>query len=124
MTDKIYKIRRFDESTGQIVISVEGYHSLIAIDLSLDENNNVPTGEDLHRYINGFVPYSWIERTEKLKNPIANAQSIKDLLEPFPEDDVTKNNEAQPPVPNEDCGDCTPTQSNDSIEPILDPSSF
>jgi hypothetical protein len=112
MTDKIYKIRRFHEDMAQIVISVEGYHSLIAIDLSLDENNNVPTGEDLHRYINGFVPYSWIERTEKLKNGIANKQSILDLLEPFPEDN------------NEDCVDCTPTQSNDSIEPILDPSSF
>jgi len=84
MTDKIYKIRRFDESLGQILISVEGYHSLIVIDLSLDENNNVPTGEDLHRYINGFVPYSWIERSEKLKNPIANAQLIKDLVEPLP----------------------------------------
>jgi hypothetical protein len=117
MTDKIYKIRRFDESTGQIIISVEGYHSLIAIDLSLDENNNVPTGEDLHRYINGFVPYSWIERSEKLKNGITNKQSILDLLEPLPENDVAINN-------TEDCVDCTPTQSNDSIEPILDPSSF
>ena len=84
MTNKIYKIRKFDESLGQIVISVEGYNSLIAIDLSLDENNNVPTGEDLHLYINGFVPYSWIERKEKLKNPIVNAQLIKDLVEPLP----------------------------------------
>jgi hypothetical protein len=90
MIDKLYKIRSFDESTGQIIISVEGYHSLIAIDLSLDENNNVPTGEDLHRYINGFVPYSWIERTEKLKNGIANKQSILDLVEPLP------TSEAQP----------------------------
>jgi hypothetical protein len=84
MTDKIYKIRSFDESTAQILISVENYHSLICIDLPLDENNNVPTGEDLHRYINGFVPYSWIERSNKLKNPIVNAQSIKDLVEPLP----------------------------------------
>jgi hypothetical protein len=84
MTDKIYKIRNFDESTGQILISVENYHSLICVDLPLDENNNIPTGEDLHRYINGFVPHSWIERSNKLKNPIANAQSIKDLLEPLP----------------------------------------
>jgi hypothetical protein len=83
MINKIYKIRNFDDSTAQIVISIEGYHSLITVDLPLDENNNIPTGEDLHRYINGFVPYSWLERKEKLKNPIANAQSIKDLIEPL-----------------------------------------
>lgn len=92
MTDKIYKIRNFDESTGQIAISVEDYHSLIVVDLPLDENNNVPTGEDLHRYINGFVPYSWIERLEKLKNPIANAQTIKDLVEPLPVEDPLESN--------------------------------
>jgi hypothetical protein len=84
MEDKIYKIRSFDESLNQIIISVEGYHSLIAVDLPLDENNNIPTGEDLHRYINGFVPYSWIERTEKLKNGVTNKQSILDLVEPLP----------------------------------------
>ena len=84
MTDKMYKIRSFDESTAQILISVENYHSLICVDLPLDENNNVPTGEDLHCYINGFVPYSWIEKSNKLKNPITNAQLIKDLLEPLP----------------------------------------
>jgi hypothetical protein len=84
MSDKIYKIREFHESTGQILISVEGYHSLISVELPIDENNNVPTGQDLHLYINGLVPYSWIERKEKLKNPIANAQLIKDLVEPLP----------------------------------------
>ena len=52
--------------------------------MPLDENNNIPTGEDLHRYINGFVPYSWIERTEKLKNGVTNKQSILDLVEPLP----------------------------------------
>lgn len=84
MTDKIYKIREFNEFTGQILITADGYPYEIVIDLPLDENNNVPIGEDLHRYINGFVPYSWIERTEKLKNSIANAQLIKDLVEPLP----------------------------------------
>ena len=90
MSDKIYKIREFHESTGQVVISVEGYHSLITVDLPIDENNNVPVGQDLHLYINGLVPYGWIERKEKLKNPIANAQLIKDLVEPLP------TSEAQP----------------------------
>jgi len=84
MSDKIYKIREFNESTGQILISVEGYHSLITADLPIDENNNVPTDQDLHLYINGMIPYGWIERKEKLKNPITNAQLIKDLVEPLP----------------------------------------
>lgn len=85
MTDKIYKIREFHESTGQIVISVDKYHSPIAIDLPLDENNNLPTGLDLHTYINGLVPYGWLERVEKLKKPIANADEIRALVEPWPE---------------------------------------
>ena len=85
--NKIYKIRSFDESMAQITISVEGYHSLISIDLPLDDNNNVLTGNDLHSYINGFIPYSWIERTNKLKNPILNAKLIRDMVEPLPQPD-------------------------------------
>ena len=91
MIDKIYKIRSFDEKLGQILISVEGYHSLISIDLPLDENNNVPIGNDLHLYINGLIPYSWIERTNKLKNPIPNAQIIKDMVEPLPIEPIIEN---------------------------------
>ena len=84
MIDKVYKIRSFDENIAQITISVEGYHSLISVDLPIDENNNVPVGQDLHLYINGTVPHAWIERKEKLKNPITNAQAIRDLVEPLP----------------------------------------
>lgn len=85
MQNKIYKIRNFDENTGQIIITVENYHSPIAIDLPLDNNNNVPIGDELHLYINGLIPYGWIERQEKLKNPIKNAEAIKLLIEPFEE---------------------------------------
>lgn len=88
MTSKIYKIREFNESTGQVVISVEGYPGLIAVDLPIDENNNVPTDQDLHIYVNGFVPYGWIERKEKLKNPINNAEKIRALVEPLPSPEV------------------------------------
>jgi hypothetical protein len=84
MTSKIYKIREFNESTGQVVISVEGYPGLMAIDLPIDENNNVPTDQDLHAYVNGFVPHGWLERKEKLKNPINNAEKIRALVEPLP----------------------------------------
>lgn len=88
MNNKIYKIRRFNEDLGQIVISVDGYDSLIAIDLPLDDMNNVPIGDELHLYINGFIPYTWIERQKKLKNPIPNAQAIKDLVEPLLEPEI------------------------------------
>lgn len=84
MDKKNYKIRSFNKNTAQIEISVEDYHSLILIDLPLDENNNVPTGEYLENYINGFIPYGWFERTTKLKNPINNAQTIEDMVEPLP----------------------------------------
>ena len=83
MENKIYKIVSFDENLGQIVISVEGYNSLISIDLPLDDFNNVPIGNDLHLYINGFIPFNWIERNKKLKNPILNAEEIKKLIEPI-----------------------------------------
>ena len=98
MIDKIYKIREFNEKLGQIIITVEGYHSPIAIDLPLDENNNVPIGNDLHLYINGLIPYSWIERTNKLKNPIPNAQIIKDMVEPLPIEPIIENENIIQPI--------------------------
>jgi hypothetical protein len=84
MSDKLYKIREFIEETGQIVISVEGYPFFITLDLPLDENNNLPTGEELHLYINGMVPHNYLLRKEKLKNPIPNVDLIKAMVEPLP----------------------------------------
>jgi hypothetical protein len=80
----LYKIRKFCEFSASILIEIEGYHSLIAIDLPLDENNNVPVGEELNKYINGFIPYFYIERAKKLKNkPVKNADIIKKMIEPL-----------------------------------------
>ena len=99
MNNKIYKIRSFDEINAQIMITVEGYHSPISIDLPLDDNNNVPTGDDLHLYINGLIPYSWIERSEKLKNPIPNAKIIQDMVESLPPKPIIQNqNIIQPTI--------------------------
>lgn len=80
-----YTIRQFIEETGQIVISVDKYEGAIAIDLPLDENNNVPTDQDLDLYVQGFIPKAHIERIEKLKAGIPNAAKIKALVEPWPE---------------------------------------
>jgi hypothetical protein len=80
----LYKIRKFCEFSASISIEVEGYHSLIAIDLPLDKNNNVPVGQELDNYINGFIPYSYIEREKQLKNkPVTNADIIKKMVEPL-----------------------------------------
>jgi hypothetical protein len=80
----IYKIREFNEQTGQITITVDNYHSPILIDLPLDDENNVLSGNELDQYVNGFIPHAYIARKEKLKNGIKNADKIKSLVIPLP----------------------------------------
>jgi len=80
-----YIIREFNEAIAQILISIEGLPGDIAIDLPLDENNNVPTGEALDNYIEPFIPYEWLKRIEQCKRPISNAGEIRGLVVPYPE---------------------------------------
>jgi hypothetical protein len=85
MADKIYKIRSFNEQLGSVIISIEGYPDLLNVDIPLDENNNLLIGDELHLYINGLCPHTWLQRQEKLKKPIGNIEVIKVLVEPWPE---------------------------------------
>jgi hypothetical protein len=78
-----YKIVEFNEITAQITIQVEGF-PLFVVDLPIDENNNVPVGEELKAYLKGFIPTWHVERQEKLSNGIANAQEIRNLVTPLP----------------------------------------
>lgn len=78
-----YKIRAFNEATAQIVVEFEDLGPM-AIDLVVDENGNVPEGQDLDSAIRQFLPVWHIERRQKLTAGISNADSVRALVEPFP----------------------------------------
>jgi hypothetical protein len=79
-----YKIVEFNEATGQITIHVEGF-PLFVVDLPIDENRNLPVGEELKAYLKGFIPTWHVERQEKLSGGIANAEEIRNLVTPLPQ---------------------------------------
>ena len=74
-----YKIIEFDELTGRIEVLVEGFAPII-IDLPVDESGNVPVGDALSAYINGFLPHSYIQRKEIIDKGIVNIAEIKALV--------------------------------------------
>ena len=74
----MYKIIHADETTGTITVQVDP----IVIVLPLDENNNVPVGEDLDLLISNCIP-SYNENV-KLKDPevkISNWSEISGVYE-------------------------------------------
>lgn len=80
-----YQIIDFIEETGQIILYVEGFVPF-SVDLPLDEHNNVPTDNELDVYLKGYVPVWQIERNNKLKAGIANADEIRKLVNPLPQE--------------------------------------
>lgn len=78
-----HKIIAFDEATAQITIRVAGL-SPIVIDLPIDDEGNLPTGETLTQYVSGFVPTWHFERQQKLANGVSNASAVAALVEPEP----------------------------------------
>ena len=82
-----YKIVDFNDVTGQVTLQVDGF-PLFAVDLPLDENNNVPVGEELDLYLKGFIPTWHLERQEKLSSGIANAEDIKALVQTLPAEQI------------------------------------
>lgn len=81
MTD--YKIRSFNKELGQILVQFDDL-PLVAIDLQVDENGNVPEGEDLDNAIRVFYPSWHFDRLERLKNGIRNADQVEKLVDPIP----------------------------------------
>lgn len=78
-----YKIIAFNEATAQITIRV-GELAPTTVDLPIDEQGNLPTGELLTQYLAGFIPTWYFERQEKLAAGIANADAIAALVQPEP----------------------------------------
>ena len=81
--ERTYIIREFNEEKAQIVVSIQGAGDF-AIDLPLDDNNNVPVGEALDKFIEPYIPVEYLARLEKCKNPINNAAEIRSLVVPYP----------------------------------------
>jgi hypothetical protein len=76
-----YKITAFDETNAQITLKVENFPP-VAVDLPIDQNGNLPTGDELYNYLRGFIPTWHLERQEKIAQGIANAEEIAALVEP------------------------------------------
>lgn len=76
-----YKITNFHEEFGQIEVLFTPLNVTIAIDLPIDADGNVPTGDPLDAYIKGFLPYGALERSRLIGDGIKNAAAIWNLIE-------------------------------------------
>lgn len=70
-----YKIKSYDESWGQIIVEFNEKYT-VAIDLPIDENQNLPIGDALEELINSAAPIESIDRDGNLINGVTNAQDI------------------------------------------------
>jgi hypothetical protein len=78
-----YIIRKFDESFGQLIIQYDDV--TFAYDIPIDENNNYLIGDALDEQIKLFLPVWHTERKEKIAAGVGNAEAIRALVEPYPE---------------------------------------
>jgi hypothetical protein len=78
-----YKIIAFDKSNAQLVIRV-GDLAPMAIDLPVDDQGQMPSGQELENYLQGFIPTWHFERKAKISNGLKNADEIAALVEPEP----------------------------------------
>lgn len=75
-----YKIISFNETTGQLTIEYAVGMSPIAVDVPI-VNGLYITGAELDSYIQGFIPFEYLDRQSKLNAGIANANEIKVLVQ-------------------------------------------
>ena len=75
-----YKILSFDKYTGSLVVQFAENMTPVNIDVPLNNDNLFITGQELDQYIQGFIPTWHMERLEKLKNGVANANEIESLI--------------------------------------------
>jgi len=82
MTD--YKIIKFDELKGSIVVRYSEEFPPTSIDIPIKDNNYI-VGEELDAFIKGFIPVNYMNRLSLIKAGISNAQEIQSLVEQEPE---------------------------------------
>jgi len=75
-----YKIKNFNEQTGAIIVEFENFGSF-NIELPIDDNGFILSGDALNNYIKGFAPVGHYQRLNKLSKGIKNADEIKNLIE-------------------------------------------
>lgn len=84
-----YKIIKFEETTGVLVVQFHENIPPFGIDLPLNEQGLYITGQELEQYIEGFAPRDFIERKNKISQGIANASEIQALVDNTNNDDET-----------------------------------
>lgn len=89
-----YKIIKLDKDNAQITVEYNNKVA-VAIDLPIDDNNNIPEGQDLVEYINYMAPRQALSRISELQKLSNNIDNLEALLVPMPEDVVV---EASPEV--------------------------
>lgn len=76
-----YKITNFIPESAQVIIEVPGL-APFAVDLPIDDNGNVPVGEELTVYLSGFIPTWHLDRVNKISTGIKNIAEIQALVQP------------------------------------------
>lgn len=75
-----YKVLSFNENTGQLVIEFAQGMAPLSVDVPI-ENGLYITGEALDNYVKGFIPTWHLERQAQINAGVANADTLKALVE-------------------------------------------
>ena len=82
-----YRIIKFNQSTGSIVVQYKKDDAVIAtynFDIPIDDDGLYLVGDELHERLMSMMPTQWIARMESLANGVANAADIEALVDPLP----------------------------------------
>jgi hypothetical protein len=79
-----YKIVNFIAGEGKIEVFYSEQFPPLPIDVPLNDDGLFITGQELHQYIEGFIPTWHLERIAKLKAGIPNASELAALVEAVP----------------------------------------
>jgi hypothetical protein len=75
-----YKVLSFNENTGQLIIEFAQGLAPLSVDVPI-ENGLYITGEELDTYVKGFIPTWHLERQSQINSGVANANTLKALVE-------------------------------------------
>jgi hypothetical protein len=90
-----YKIKQFNEVTGQLTIEFDPTVSPFSVDVPLNQAGLYITGEELDAYIRGFAPTDFINRGKQIAAGITNSAELKALeTEPLPADQTQEQLQA------------------------------
>jgi hypothetical protein len=84
-----YTIKKFYETTGQILVKFDSGPSQFAIDIPLTTDDLYIVGTELDEYIKAFEPKDFNSRGQKVANGIANSADIAALVVASPDEEPT-----------------------------------